>query len=102
MTLSQGGWTMKTMVAATDVSRRMADYLNRVAYRDEEFVIVRGGKPVAELVPVPRGVRLGELPGLLAALPALAPGDAERFGRDLDGFRHANGLQEGLRDPWRS
>jgi hypothetical protein len=35
---------MKTRVSATDVSRRMADYLNRVACRDEEFVIIPGGK----------------------------------------------------------
>lgn len=60
------------------------------------------GAPVAELLSVPRGVRLGELPGLLAALPGLAPGDAERFGRDLDEMRRANGLEEGLRDPWQS
>ncbi|MFA6111175.1 MAG: hypothetical protein WDA75_20655 [Candidatus Latescibacterota bacterium] len=47
---------------------------------------------MAELLSVPRGVRLGELPELLAALPGLAPGDSERFGRDLDEIRRASGL----------
>ena len=78
---------MMTKVSATDVSRRMAGFLSRVAYRDEEFVIARGGKPVAELLSVPRGVRLGELPELLAVLPGLVPGDSERFGRDLNEMR---------------
>jgi hypothetical protein len=42
---------------------------------------------VAELLSVPRGVRLGELPELLAVLPGLVPGDSERYDRDLSEMR---------------
>ena len=91
---------MSTTVTATEVSRRLADYLNRVAYREEEFVIERGGRPLAQLCPVPRGVRLRELPELFAKLPELAPGDAERFARDLDQMRQVSEQTEGMRDPW--
>ena len=60
---------MKLAVNITEVLRNFSDYINRVAYRGERFILVRGGKPVAELSPVPSGTRLGDLPSLLASLP---------------------------------
>jgi antitoxin (DNA-binding transcriptional repressor) of toxin-antitoxin stability system len=87
--------------SVTDVLRNFSDYLNRVAYRGERFVLVRGGKPVAELSPVPGGRRLGELPALLESLPSLEEGDAERFAGELDAARGQ--LDDGpVRDPWPS
>lgn len=59
------------------------------------------GRPVAELSPVPAGMRLGDLPSLLASLPKLAPGDAEVLARDLDAARCELDLNP-LRDPWDS
>jgi antitoxin (DNA-binding transcriptional repressor) of toxin-antitoxin stability system len=91
---------MKIRASVTDVSRRFADHVNRVAYRDEEFVLVRGGKPVAELRPVPRGGRLGDLPELLASIARLASGDGDSFARDLDDIRAAANRTEGICDPW--
>jgi antitoxin (DNA-binding transcriptional repressor) of toxin-antitoxin stability system len=47
--------------SVTEVARNFADYINRVVYRGERFVLVRGNKPVAELGPLPVGKRLAEL-----------------------------------------
>lgn len=91
---------MKTSTSVTDVLRNFSDYINRVVYRRERFVLVRGGKPVAELSPVPSGTRLGDLPGHLHELPRLGP-EAEVFARDLDSARA--GLESRPpEDPWAS
>jgi antitoxin (DNA-binding transcriptional repressor) of toxin-antitoxin stability system len=85
--------------SVTEVLRNFSEYLNRIAYRGERFLLVRGGKPVAELAPVPRGRRLGELPALLESLPRLEEGDAARFVADLEEAR--SGLEaRPPRDPW--
>lgn len=87
--------------SVTDVLRNFSDYLNRIAYRGERFLLIRGGKPVAELSPVPGGRRLGELPALLESLPSLDEGDAGRFAAELDDARGE--LDHGpTRDPWQS
>lgn len=83
----------------TEVARHFADYVSRVAYRRESFVLVRGRKPMAELRPVPAGKRLAELPGLLAALPRLD--DAGEFAADLDAARSELTVR-GTADPWES
>lgn len=92
---------MKISASVTDVIRNFADYINRVVYRGERFLLIRGGKPVAELGPVPVGTRVRELPELLESLPRLTSSDADAFLKDLDTARselhHA-----GLRDAWDS
>jgi prevent-host-death family protein len=88
-------------VSVTDLFRNFSDYLNRVAYRGERFRLVRGGKPVAELTPVPRGGRLGDLPALLASLPSLAAADADAFETDLDRAREELAGHP-PQDPWES
>lgn len=85
-------------LSVTEVVRNFADYVNRVAYRRESFVLVRGGKPLAELRPLPAGKRLGELPGLIASLPHL---DDEDFAADLESARQALAHKE-VNDPWQS
>jgi len=42
---------MATSVTATEAARRFSDLLNRVRYRGDSFVIVRGGEAVARLSP---------------------------------------------------
>jgi hypothetical protein len=91
--------SMAKALTATEVARGFADVLNRVAYRRESFVIVRGQRPVAELRPVPMGTRLADLPALLATLPRLD--DAEAFATDLDAARVDLADQEPA-DPWAS
>ncbi len=87
--------------SVTEVARHFADYINRVVYRGERFVLVRGNKPVAELGPLPAGKRLAELPGLLGSLPRLSEAEAEEFGEDLASAKSALSAAE-VRDPWAS
>jgi antitoxin (DNA-binding transcriptional repressor) of toxin-antitoxin stability system len=85
----------------TEVARNFAEYVNRVAYRGERFTLMRGGKPVAELAPVTRGVPIHEIPAIFASLPRLTPAEAEEFARDLEAARAELG-RENMRDPWES
>jgi prevent-host-death family protein len=49
----------------TDVARNFSEYVNRVNNKGEHFVLVKSGKEVAELKPIPNGRRLSELAALL-------------------------------------
>lgn len=92
---------MAETLTVTEVVRHFADYLNRVAYRRESFLLVRGTRLVAELRPLPTGKRLGDLPGLLAAVPRLSAQGADAFAADLDAQRKE--LEGGkVPDPWQS
>lgn len=82
---------MRRTVTVTDVARNFADYINRVAYRKQRFLLTRGNRVVAEIRPVPEARSLSELPGLLAALPRLSPEEAGAFGRDLEEARKTLG-----------
>jgi antitoxin (DNA-binding transcriptional repressor) of toxin-antitoxin stability system len=86
-------------LTVTEVVRHFADYVSRVVYRRESFVLTRGNKPVAELRPLPSGRKLSELPGLLASLPRL--GDVDSFAEDLDVARDEIAGGE-LADRWQS
>ena len=74
-------------VAVTEFVRGFSDYINRVAYRGERFVLVRGGRELAEVGPRRSGRPLTELPELLARLPRLSLEEASAFGADLDAAR---------------
>lgn len=78
---------MSETLTVTEVVRHFAEYVNRVIYRRESFVLLRGNRAVAELRPLPSGKRLSELPGLLASLPHLPSHDADSFANDLDTAR---------------
>jgi antitoxin (DNA-binding transcriptional repressor) of toxin-antitoxin stability system len=88
-------------LSVTEMARHFAEYINRVAYRGESFVLVRGNKPLAELRPLPTAKRLAELPALLASLPHLSPTEAAQFADDLTATREALARAE-VRDPWQS
>ncbi len=92
---------MRTQLTVTEVVRNFAEYVNRVVYRRESFVLLRGNRPVAELRPLPAGTRLGDLPGLLASLPRLSPGEAEELAADVDSARKDLAQRE-VADPWQS
>lgn len=87
--------------SVTDVARNFAEYVNRVAYRGERFTLIRGGKAMAELGPIKRGVPIREIPAIFASLPRLSPAEAEEFGRDIDAAREELRTLE-IRDPWES
>jgi len=88
-------------VTVTELARHFAEYVNRVAYRRESFALVRGKRPLAELRPLPVGVRVSELPTLIASLPRLSEAEAAAFAADLAAAdeEHASA---GLRDAWPS
>jgi antitoxin (DNA-binding transcriptional repressor) of toxin-antitoxin stability system len=92
---------MSQTLTVTEVARHFAEYINRVAYRGECFVLVRGNKPIAELRPLPAGTRLAELPALCASLPHLSPTDAAQLAVDLTAAREALACAE-VHDPWQS
>ena len=76
-----------TSVSITEAARNFSDFINRVAYRQESFFLVRGKRPVAELRPVAAGRRLGELAGLLRSNPGLGGRDWKSFRRDVEKAR---------------
>ncbi|ETX06341.1 type II toxin-antitoxin system Phd/YefM family antitoxin [Candidatus Entotheonella palauensis] len=92
---------MAQTLSVTEVARHFAEYINRVAYRGECFVLVRGNKPVAELRPLPVGKRLAELPELLASLPHLSLVEATELADDLAAARAELARAE-VHDPWQS
>ena len=86
-------------VSVTEVARSLSEYLNRVAFRGERFILIRGNKEIAELRPYRHGVPLRDLAAGLAAGPQLTEADAESFGRDVeDARRRAAALPVG--NPW--
>ncbi len=92
---------MPQTLSVTEMARHFAEYINRVAYRGECFVLVRGNKPMAELRPLPTGKRLTELPTLLASLPRLSSTEAAQFDDDLTAAREALAQAE-VHNPWQS
>jgi prevent-host-death family protein len=61
---------MKSEISATDAARRFSEVVNRVRYRNETFVVKRGGEPVCEIVPLRPAMITGrELVELLRSLP---------------------------------
>jgi antitoxin (DNA-binding transcriptional repressor) of toxin-antitoxin stability system len=75
---------MVTMTV-TDAVRSFSEVVSRVLYRGESFLLVRGGRPVARLLPTDdRPVLTGsELARLWPTLPHLDPADAEALDREL-------------------
>jgi antitoxin (DNA-binding transcriptional repressor) of toxin-antitoxin stability system len=88
-------------VTVTELARHFADYVNRVAYRHESFTLVRGNKPLAELRPLPVGVRVSELPALITSLPRLTETEAADFAADLAAV-HDELANVEVRDAWQS
>jgi len=89
------------VLSVTEAVRHFSDYVNRVAYQHESFLLCRSKKAIAELRPVPAGRRLGDLPALLASFPRLPDSEADAFARDVRRGRESL-PREKLRDPWES
>jgi antitoxin (DNA-binding transcriptional repressor) of toxin-antitoxin stability system len=65
---------MLRRLTVTDMARNFSEYINRVAYRGERFLLTRGSRVVAEIRPVPESRPLRELPELLVRYRASNPG----------------------------
>jgi hypothetical protein len=90
-----------TSLSVTEMVRGFSDYVNRVTYRRERFILLKGRKPVAELRPIPAGRLLGELEAVLRSLPALSAAEAESYVAEIDEAR-ARLPHDEPRDPWQS
>ena len=84
---------MPRRLAVTEAVKNFYKILGRIGFRRERFILLTGGKPVAELGPAATdaSVRLGELPAILEALPHLEPEDADCFALDLESGRSTAG-----------
>ena len=93
---------MPRRLSVTEAVRNFSEILGRVRFKGERFVLVKGGKPVAELGPTDAAVPLclGELAAVLKALPHLEPEDAERLAVDLEAGRSTAGRTPAV--PWES
>jgi antitoxin (DNA-binding transcriptional repressor) of toxin-antitoxin stability system len=85
-------------VTVTEFARGLSEFINRATYRREEFLITRGGKPVAALSPAPSGVRVSDLSETLSSLPKLDGEDIAAFESDLSTDRDENNSP--VIDPW--
>ena len=83
---------MPQSITATELARNLSDFLNRVRYRGEHFVIERNGEPVAALTPAPgaEGVTVRELVARLGHLAM--PG--EGFADDLEAIQSSQPAAE--------
>jgi len=77
----------KTKISVTDAARNFADYVNRTHYQRLSFVLVKNGKPVAQLVPDDEKVCLGRDAAKALAKVKLSPEEAKAWRRDLKAGR---------------
>jgi prevent-host-death family protein len=73
---------METLVSATELARKLGDYLARVRYRRETLLVERNGTPVARVVPVESAEPV-TLARALAAWCGAGPADPQ-FADDLE------------------
>ena len=85
-------------ITATQLARKLTEYLNRVAYRGESFVIMRGKKPVAELKPLRAAGTMVDLVELSKARSSIDSDEREAFARDLEEVQRLG--NEPLVSPW--
>ncbi len=88
---------MTKTITATEAVRKFSEILNSIKYKGDHYTVVRGGKPVASITPAETTVKtmvLGDLPGLVKALPSLGE-EAERFKKDItEALKHQPLLPE--------
>jgi prevent-host-death family protein len=82
---------MAKTINATEAARAFSEIINSVKYKGESYMILRGGKPAAAIVPVEsaaHGRTIKELREIIKNLPKLGK-DAEMFLKDIEeGIRH--------------
>jgi PHD/YefM family antitoxin component YafN of YafNO toxin-antitoxin module len=80
-----GGKDVTERISTLQIRQRLGDILNRVALRNDQFIIERKGKPLAAMVPVERlgqmqqAARLHILRILERQPGALSQADADRI-----------------------
>ena len=80
---------MEKRITATQAVRDFSEILNKIKFKGEHYIIVRSGKPVAQMEPVREAKKaktLKELKSLLKELPRLDE-ELDAFAADLEGIR---------------
>jgi len=85
---------METVISSTEASRHLGDYLARIKYKGERFILTRNDQPLAQLSPVAgsRTATWGAICEAMAGLP-VDPGFA-------DDFEAVNRADQPLKNPW--
>ena len=90
---------MQKTISITEIVRNFSDFINRVAYRGDSFLLMRGRLKVAELRPVPRGCTVKDLQQFLESAAWLNSDELGSFKKDLTEIRNST-KKEKLKDPW--
>ena len=77
---------MKTMTVI-EAARHFSDLISRVHYRGESTLLLKGGKPMARVLPARKPSTGRDLAALWGGLPHLSAKEAATFGQDLEGAR---------------
>lgn len=89
---------MTSTLTVTEAARSFSDVISRTFYRRETTVLLKGGKPVARIVPVAAPtINARELAALWATLPHLDPMEADSFAQELESAAQTLPVP---RDPW--
>ncbi|HMT06896.1 MAG TPA: antitoxin [Pyrinomonadaceae bacterium] len=89
---------MSKTITMTELSRGLADLMNRVSYRGESFSIMKGKRVMAEIVPPRKKARISDLAKYFAEGPHLHPDDVEQFAKDIEEARRSVPAED--YDPW--
>jgi antitoxin (DNA-binding transcriptional repressor) of toxin-antitoxin stability system len=85
-------------ISVTEAARNFADCVNRAHYQKITFVLLKGGSPVARIVPDEEKVCTGSDLNRVVAGARLAGEEAEAWSRDL---RSARSRLKPVSDKWR-
>jgi antitoxin (DNA-binding transcriptional repressor) of toxin-antitoxin stability system len=76
---------MEKRISATQAVRDFSEVLNTIKFKGVQYIIERGGKPIASMKPIDEKINpmtLGQLKILLKKLPKLE-GELDAFASDL-------------------
>lgn len=82
-------------ISATELARRLGDFLGRVRYRGESFVVERNGVAVAKVVPATEAVP----PTLAQALSVWGGSGLQDAGFAAD-LERVNAADQAPKNPW--
>jgi antitoxin (DNA-binding transcriptional repressor) of toxin-antitoxin stability system len=79
-------FTMKTMTV-TEAARHFSELISCVHYRGESAMLIKGGKPMAKVMPALRPKTGRDLAAIWGRLPHLCLKEAAAFGQDIEDSR---------------
>jgi antitoxin (DNA-binding transcriptional repressor) of toxin-antitoxin stability system len=78
---------MKKVLTVTEAARNFSDCVNRAHYQNVEFVLLKGGTPVARLVPNNEKVCTGRDLAAVLVGARLSSDEARAWSRDIQDAR---------------